>query len=100
MKFGEALEIIENGGFVARKGWNGKGMFLWLLPPTEVKAEWAKDPILLALAERNGGTIPALASIRMYTAGGEVLTGWLASQSDMLADDWKEVFPFDSFARD
>ena len=40
MNFGEALEALKNGKFVARKGWNGKGMYLWLMPAATVKAEW------------------------------------------------------------
>lgn len=92
MDFGDALRALKNGAKVARKGWNGKGMFLWLKPSTEVKAEWCKDPLLKQLADENGGSIPALGTICMYThdASGRkaILTGWLASQSDMLSEDW------------
>lgn len=63
-------------------------MYLWLLPAANVPAEWCKEPHLKALAEANGGTVECLASIRMKTADGKVLTGWLASQSDMMAEDW------------
>lgn len=92
MDFGGAIKALKEGHKVARKGWNGKGMFLWLKPATEVKAEWCKDPLLKALAEENGGSIAALGTICMYThdASGRkaILTGWLASQSDMLLEDW------------
>lgn len=85
--FGFAIEALKAGKKVARQGWNGKGMYLWLLPATEVKKEWVKDPQLLSVfGERD--TLPCLASIRMKTATGEVLTGWLASQTDMMAEDW------------
>lgn len=91
MNIGQAVELLKNGKFVRRSGWNGKGMYLWLLPATEVKAEWCREPHLKAVAEENGGKINALGSVRMMTATKEVLTGWLASQTDLLADDWEEV---------
>jgi hypothetical protein len=89
--FGWAIRQLKQGNRVARSGWNGKGMYLWLLPAAMVKAEWCKEPHLKALAEANGGEIMALGSIRMMTADRKVLTGWLASQTDMLADDWELV---------
>lgn len=89
LTFGQALEALKAGQRVARKGWNGKGMYLWLLPAAKVKAEWCREPHLKAVAEANGGEIEALGSIRMMTADKKVLTGWLASQTDMLSDDWE-----------
>lgn len=86
--FGQAIEGMKAGNFVAREGWNGKGMYLWLLPAAKVKAEWCKETHLKQLAEDNGGEIEALGAIRMKTADGKVLTGWLASQTDMLSNDW------------
>lgn len=89
MNFGEALEALKEGKKVVRKGWNGKGMFLWLKPPAIVKAEWCKDSLLKSLAEKNGGEIEALGTICMYTAQGAILSGWLASQTDLLSEDWE-----------
>lgn len=86
--FGEALEALKQGKKVARKGWNGKGMYLWLKPAAIIKAEWCKDPILRDIAEANGGEVEALGTICMKTADGKILTGWLASQTDMLLEDW------------
>lgn len=91
MTFGEAIELLKQGKKVARLGWNGKGMYLWLLPAAEVKAEWCKDQHLKSLAESNGGAIESVGSIRMLTADKKILTGWLASQTDMLSEDWVEV---------
>ena len=92
MTFGMDIEAMKAGKKVARAGWNGKGMFLWLKPATTIKAEWCKDEMLKGLVEANGGEILGLGTICMYThdATGRkaVLTGWLASQSDMLYDDW------------
>lgn len=88
MNFGQAIEALKQGKKVCRSGWNGKGMYLWLLPATEVNREWVKDPILLSVfGDRE--VLPCLGSIRMLTATGEVLTGWLASQTDMLSEDWQ-----------
>lgn len=89
--FGWAIHAIKQGKRVARAGWNGKGMYLWLLPAAMVKAEWCREEHLKALAEDNGGEIEALGSIRMITADKKVLTGWLASQTDMLSEDWEIV---------
>ena len=92
MDFGKAIEALKQGKKVARKGWNGKGMYLWLKPGAEIKSEWCKDPHLKRLADNNGGTITGLPTICMYTHDSTgrkaILTGWLASQSDMLLDDW------------
>jgi len=89
LTFGDAIAALKDGKRVARKGWNGKGMYLWLLPAAMVKAEWCREPHLKEVAEANGGEIEALGSIRMMTADKKVLTGWLASQTDMLAEDWE-----------
>lgn len=88
LTFGQAIQELKLGNKVARQGWNGKGMYLWLLPAAQVKAEWCKEPHLKKLAEDNGGEIEAFGSIRMLTADKKVLTGWLASQTDMLSEDW------------
>lgn len=86
--FGQAIESLKFGRKVARKGWNGKGMFLWLKPFALVKSEWCKDPKLKEIADKNGGEIEALGTICMKTADDKILTGWLASQSDILDNDW------------
>lgn len=92
MDFGKAIEALKEGKKVARHGWNGKNMFLWLKPAAMVKAEWCKDPMLKRLAEEAGGEIPALGTICMFTAQGEILSGWLASQTDMLSEDWMIIY--------
>ena len=105
LSFGLAIEAMKSGKKVARRGWNGKGMFLWLKPATTIKAEWCKDEMLKGLVEANGGEILGLGTICMYThdsserklysdepAGRKaILTGWVPSQSDMLYDDWEIV---------
>ena len=86
--FGKAVESLKCGFKVARKGWNGKGMFLWLKPGTMVKSEWCHDPELKAIAGKNGGEIEVLGTICMKTADDKILSGWLASQTDVLSEDW------------
>ena len=88
MNFGQALENLKQGKKITRQGWNGKNMFLWLKPSTTIKSEWCKDPLLKELCDNNGGEIEALGTICMKTADNKILTGWLASQTDMLSEDW------------
>ena len=91
MNFGQAIQALKEGKQVTRSGWNGKGMFLWLKPATTIKEEWCKDPMLSTIVHNNGGEIQALGTICMLTADKKILTGWLASQTDMLAEDWEVV---------
>lgn len=94
MPFGHAIEALKKGKRVCRKGWNGKGMFLFLLPAgNDIPTTAIHDPALRTVIESEvgGNTFNALGSIRMLTADKKVLTGWLASQTDMLADDWMIV---------
>lgn len=88
MDFGKAIEALKEGKKVAREGWNGKGMYLWLKPATTVKSEWCKDPVLKSICDANGGETEALGTICMKTADNKILSGWLASQTDMLLEDW------------
>lgn len=92
LTFGDAIEALKQGKLVCRKGWNGKGMFLWLKPATTIKSEWCKDTILKHIVDTNGGETDALGTICMKTADNKVLTGWLASQTDMLSNDWCIVY--------
>ena len=89
MNFGQALEELKAGNKIARTGWNGKGMFLFLLPAGRIPKAAIHDPALKKVLENNGSDhFEALGSIRMKTADDKILTGWLASQTDMLAEDW------------
>ena len=88
--FGQAIEALKQGKRVARQGWNGKGMFLFLLPAGTVPTKVIHDPALREVIEQEicGETFEALGSIRMFTADKKILTGWLASQTDILSEDW------------
>lgn len=88
MTFGGAIAALKQGKKVARQGWNGKGMWLWLKEGTMVKSDWCHDPALKAIANKNGGEIEALGTVCMKTADNKILSGWLASQTDVLSHDW------------
>ena len=83
MPFGLAVEAVKKGRKVARAGWNGKGMFLFLVPGSTFKVNRA--PLLGIYPE--GTEINYHAHIDMKTADDKVVP-WLASQTDVLADDW------------
>ncbi len=87
MDFGLALQALRVGRRVARAGWNGKGMFLVLVPGTPQVKFSEGTPY------RNSGLVQAdiAPHIDMFTAQGNFQPGWLASQADMLADDWQIV---------
>lgn len=81
--FGWALQGLKNGDKVAREGWNGKDMFLFLVPGSTFTVNRA--PLLGIYPE--GTVINYQSHIDMKTAQGTVVP-WLASQSDILAEDW------------
>ena len=95
MTFGLALEALKKGCKVARKGWNGKGMWLSLSGDANLTRYvdedkfWSKNNSDFALAQ--GGSARVLPCITMKTADDAILMGWLASQTDMLSDDWEIV---------
>lgn len=95
MDFGDALRALKAGEKVARAGWNGKGMWLSLscaggsfARARSIPSLWFWSENNRRYAEDNGGHATVLPCITMKTATGEILMGWLASQTDMLAEDW------------
>lgn len=92
MNFGQAIEAIKEGKRVARSGWNGKGMYIYLvrwssIPTDHLRAE-AKSAVGKQHTEE---TIIINSHIDMKAADGSIVVGWLASQTDMLSDDWEVV---------
>lgn len=70
MNFGQAIEALKAGKKVARAGWNGKGMYIYLVH----------------------SDVPGIdPCIWMLTAHGTKQPGWLASQPDILSDDWEII---------
>jgi len=86
MNFGTALEMLKNGGRVARDGWNGKRVFLFLVPGSTFTVNRA--PLLGIYPE--GTVINYQPHIDMKTAN-DTIVPWLGSQSDLLADDWVRI---------
>lgn len=86
MTFGMAVEALKIGMKVARAGWNGKGMFLFLVPGSTFNVN--RPPLLGIYPE--GTEINYCPHIDMRTADGKIVP-WLASQTDVLAEDWAVV---------
>ncbi len=84
MDFGKAIEAMKSGKKVAREGWNGKGMFIYTggcslpFPPLPENEKWLVD------------AFPMSVFVIMKTADNNLIP-WLASQTDILAEDWQVV---------
>ena len=74
--FGEAIKYLKRGLKVARKGWNGKGMYLFLADGEDLTSCISS------------GDFKCTSSVFMKTAQNNICVGWVASQADMLAEDW------------
>ena len=81
MNFGLAIEAAKMGKRIARAGWNGKGMYVFLAKEIEFTTE-------ADLSEFDDKDVVVGDVLVMRTANGIFQPGWLASQADMLADDW------------
>ena len=87
--FGWALRQLNAKRAVRRRGWNGKGMFLVLVPGSQGLTVDEGRP--LAKAGVPIGTVfNYLPHIDMWTAQGDFVP-WLASQTDVLAEDWQAI---------
>lgn len=91
MNFGQALEALKLGSKVQRAGWNGKGMWLVLVPGTPKAVMRDGSPYKAAGVDE----CEILPHIDMWTTNADgrraMLPGWLASQTDMLSEDWSIV---------
>jgi hypothetical protein len=85
MNIGMAVDALKQGHRVARAGWNGKGMFLVLVPGSQNLKVEAGRPFAAHLPI--GTTFNYLPHVDMRTAQGDFVP-WLCSQTDLLADDW------------
>jgi len=105
--FGQAIEALKEGKRVAREGWNGKGMFIFERPADELEVGFIIDKVKSlpqsvkdffsnmtngmvedAKPEFYTRKIKFGAYLCMYAADGSIVNGWLASQTDMLSNDW------------
>lgn len=83
MNFGQAIEVLKQGGRVSRKGWNGKNQYIELA--RNISYINASGDVVNAKHDAIGNKAIAFVG----TSG--VQLGWLASQADMLAEDWQIV---------
>ena len=83
LNFGAAIEALKSGKKASRLGWNGKGMFLFLVAGSTFKVN--RPPLLGIYTE--GTIIDYRPHIDMKTVDGEIVP-WVASQTDILAEDW------------
>jgi len=84
MNFSDALALLKAKSRVARTGWNGKDMFLYLVDGSKFKVN---PPPLFGIYSE-GTEINYRSHIDMKTVDGSCVP-WVASQTDLLADDWE-----------
>ena len=85
MNFGQAIEALKAGKKVAREGWNGKGQYVYLISARDLQVglrygygEYEGEPVFTD-------------TLAIRTTHNQIQVGWLASQSDMLSEDWSIV---------
>jgi hypothetical protein len=108
VNFGTAIEAVKQGKLIAREGWNGKGMFVFQRPADILTQDFIINKVkslpqsLKDFFQRNvdtgvneetknyilQGEVKFTAYLCMYAADGSIVNGWLASQTDILAEDW------------
>lgn len=103
LTFGEALEAMKKGMRCRRKNWNGKGMWVWMLWGTLDSSKRSPKfgltppgnldgvPFSLFLLNDLHGTPEQMPCFVLRTATGVDVKGWLASQTDMCAEDWEQI---------
>lgn len=108
MNFGQAIEALKEGKLVQRKGWNGKGMFVFMRPADDLTVDFIvhtmksapqslKDYLARQTDPNKEDRLDGEDKIRfmpylcMKASDGSIVNGWLASQTDMLSEDWQEV---------
>lgn len=109
VNFGVAIEAAKKGKRIARSGWNGKGMFVFQRPADELPVDFIVNKVkslpqsvknfftakfAWTTEESEAGEGPESKTIKfgpylcLYAADGSIVNGWLASQTDILAEDW------------
>lgn len=86
LNFSSALSLLKRGAKLERAGWNGRGMFIYLVPGSRFDVN--RPPLLGIYPE--GTPITYRPHIDMKAADGTCVP-WVASQTDLLADDWQVV---------
>lgn len=93
MTFGNAIKAMKEGKRVARRGWNGKNMFIFLTRGSRIDLDEfpAGSQKMLSMKITGSVGLDQLVindHIDMMTANGSITIGWAASYVDMLSDDW------------
>lgn len=95
LNYSQALACMKGGAACARAGWNGKGMWVAMTPGYSFAAKHAKCGHAAAIRAVELGDpeaeIHLLPHLDMRAADGSLVIGWLASQTDQLAEDWEVV---------
>lgn len=93
LTFSQAIELLKDGKLVSREGWNGKEMFLMNNGNKSIPLENVNGEIITTefLQSRECTSLEIQSHIDMWTAQNTLCVGWLASQGDMVANDWCEV---------
>lgn len=85
MTFGQAIESVKEGAMLTRKGWNGKGQYIFLIRGADMQSvlgygygEFQREPTVVS-------------ALAIHTSSNHIQIGWLASQADMLANDWEVI---------
>ena len=90
--FGQAIEAVKNGRAISREDWNDKGMLVYLHRGSTDRTGQDQshyEGVAGALLDTGDtGTVTRLPNLNLKTAAGSTVTGWLASQTDLLAEDW------------
>ena len=94
--FGDAIEVLKQGGTVRRSGWNGKGLMVFkqvpahiesdIIPKMQSLSQSAKDLIL-----RSKGFIDYTSQCLIYNENNGRADSWVPSISDVFAEDWEIV---------
>lgn len=96
MNFGEALVALKEGKRLARKGWNGVGMWIVMmpslsLPPFSSQAPGAKVNDRTAKFIGNDTPLESQPYFALWNGKGQWQPGWNASTPDLLAEDWEVI---------
>lgn len=91
--FGIAIDKVKKGKMMQRKGWNGKDMFIFMRPSDILSPEFicnikSLPESVKSYLKEKGQPVEFLPYLCMFTADKKIVNGWLASQTDMLANDW------------
>lgn len=90
LDFASALIFLKAGHKIARSGWNGKGMFIYLVNGTAPYVDELRNEAIdhLGRLYEEGEKVTINGHIDMKAADGSIVVGWLASQTDLLSEDW------------